>query len=379
MIYTQDNIRELTIHKLREIARNIGVKAPTTKKRDELIDEILKIQNGELMPYNPTKKVGRPAKLQEIEIANIEQAILCFDNENDANSLSFCDSRDSYEIDTKKKYFQTQGFLFSPDAKEHYLMDYQGNRTLQRVAWIPNKLIDKNRMRVGNFLTIQAINRITTTMPMASMILEIEGQPFKGFKRELFETKSTCLDNQYYFSCAGLDLNYGERILFSGNKFEIVNLVLNLLNQNYDYCQSIILLALNCTPDKAKELAEQKNMTVFTSLFSDTSETQYTAYKLAFEHAKRQSELGKRAILVVTDLDKLYDNLIMNEESKNMSLKSLYGLARNFEDVGSLTVIGTCSNEFYEHTKDFKDYIDAHIKQIDNFNYHAENLKERRQ
>ena len=378
MIYTEDNIRELTIYKLRDIARNIGVKAPTTKKRDELIEEILKIQNGELMPYNPTKKVGRPAKMQEIEIANIEQAILCFDNDNDANCLSFCDSKNSYGCDTNKKYFETQGFLFSPDTKEHYLMNYQGNMSLQRIAWIPNKLIDKNRMRVGNLLTIQAINRITTTMPMASMILEIEGQQFKGFKRDVFESKPTSLDKQYYTTCADLVLNYGERILISGNKFDIMNLVLNLLNQSYDYCQSIILLALNCTLDKAKELSEQKNMTVFTSLFSDTSETQFTAYKLAFEHAKRQSELGKRAILVVTDLDKLYDNLKMNEESKNMSLKSLYGLARNFEDVGSLTVIGTCSSEFYESTKDFKVFIDAHIKQVDGLNLIGENLKENR-
>lgn len=50
------------IYELRLIARNKGVKRPTTKRKAILLDEIKKIDNGELKPYFP-KEQGRPNKL----------------------------------------------------------------------------------------------------------------------------------------------------------------------------------------------------------------------------------------------------------------------------------------------------------------------------
>lgn len=55
-----DELYKLTVHELRVRARALGVKSPTTKRQKELIDEILKIQSGELEPY--TTKMGRPVK-----------------------------------------------------------------------------------------------------------------------------------------------------------------------------------------------------------------------------------------------------------------------------------------------------------------------------
>ena len=60
------NLEEYSIYELRQIARSMGVKAPTTKKHSELIDEIKKIQNKEIAPIKTTK--GRPAKTYNIEL-----------------------------------------------------------------------------------------------------------------------------------------------------------------------------------------------------------------------------------------------------------------------------------------------------------------------
>ena len=53
---------DLGIFELRAIGREIGVKSPTTYKRDELIKNREKIEKGIIEPYRKTKRQGRPAK-----------------------------------------------------------------------------------------------------------------------------------------------------------------------------------------------------------------------------------------------------------------------------------------------------------------------------
>ena len=58
---TEEKLEKLGIYDLRRVARHCGVSSPTSKRRDVLITEILKIQSGELKPvFN--NKIGRPVK-----------------------------------------------------------------------------------------------------------------------------------------------------------------------------------------------------------------------------------------------------------------------------------------------------------------------------
>jgi hypothetical protein len=52
---------EMNIHSLRNIAREVGVKSPTTLTKKALIDEILQMERGIKQPCMSTKK-GRPPK-----------------------------------------------------------------------------------------------------------------------------------------------------------------------------------------------------------------------------------------------------------------------------------------------------------------------------
>lgn len=56
----QDILSKLSIYKLREFARGVGVRAPTSKNKPELTKEIKMIKNKELEPYKPKIKSGRP-------------------------------------------------------------------------------------------------------------------------------------------------------------------------------------------------------------------------------------------------------------------------------------------------------------------------------
>ena len=61
MKHTKEQLYEINIHVLRSIAREVGVKAPTTLTKQALMNEIIQIEQGEKQPCTPTKK-GRPLK-----------------------------------------------------------------------------------------------------------------------------------------------------------------------------------------------------------------------------------------------------------------------------------------------------------------------------
>ena len=56
------DLEQLRIHELRDLARKMGVQAPTVLKKEEIIDEIMKIMNGEVEPFARHSKKGRPAR-----------------------------------------------------------------------------------------------------------------------------------------------------------------------------------------------------------------------------------------------------------------------------------------------------------------------------
>ncbi len=58
--YTEKQLEKVNFHDLRRLGQIVGVKSACSLKKAELIDQILKVQNGEIDPYFSTK--GRPAK-----------------------------------------------------------------------------------------------------------------------------------------------------------------------------------------------------------------------------------------------------------------------------------------------------------------------------
>ena len=60
--FTQEMLKHAHTDVIREIGRRIGVKAPTTKKKKQIITEIIAIQKGELEPVELSKR-GAPVKI----------------------------------------------------------------------------------------------------------------------------------------------------------------------------------------------------------------------------------------------------------------------------------------------------------------------------
>ena len=74
MKLTKEELENYCIYDLRTIAREVGVKAPTVLRKEQLLDEILLILSGEKQP-NFTSKRGRPVKKLGIDISKTVQIL----------------------------------------------------------------------------------------------------------------------------------------------------------------------------------------------------------------------------------------------------------------------------------------------------------------
>ena len=73
MKFSREELDKINIYALRNVAREVGVKSPTSLTKQVLIEEILQIQSGAKQPVVQSKR-GRPIK-NSIENKNDEISI----------------------------------------------------------------------------------------------------------------------------------------------------------------------------------------------------------------------------------------------------------------------------------------------------------------
>ena len=110
--FYKDYLDGLGVYELRAIARKVGVKSPTTKKHHELVDGILKIQNGEEKAFVTSK--GRPPKAVTLGQINATS----FFEKEEGLAIAF-----DYAKDRGFDYFSTT-LSISPHKDAKRLNDY---------------------------------------------------------------------------------------------------------------------------------------------------------------------------------------------------------------------------------------------------------------
>ena len=69
--YSKENLNNLRFHALREIGWQVGVKSPSTRKKQDLIQEILDVTEGKKAPYKTTK--GRPRLPTQLNFVDLNK------------------------------------------------------------------------------------------------------------------------------------------------------------------------------------------------------------------------------------------------------------------------------------------------------------------
>ena len=88
---------------VREIGRQIGVKSPSSMKKDKVINLILDIQNGKVEPVPPNKRGAPPKIFVDVSKYYVNEQYQNQDKPYDEQPFSkkaeFCDSDTSFEIE----------------------------------------------------------------------------------------------------------------------------------------------------------------------------------------------------------------------------------------------------------------------------------------
>ncbi len=348
--FDREVLMQSSIFELRNIARDIGVYSPTIYKKDELIDKIYEILNGDTKPHVPKSKQGRPPKslsdpnrksvldmvLPTEKRYNVEwQEMPCLSESVRAYLEDDNGSKTTYEVKGVLDVLE-QGYGFVRGEKTEY--------TAFAGAYVSTELIKSNNLQAGDHIQGRA-KLLADDKPLV-----------------LFEIDKV---NQGVDICNGefekLDVTYSLSNLSMCDDIE--NFVVgasNLIMQNKDCKRPSKEYVENISPNStliyvglefSKELQLQSQDYVgevyYTSMTATPIEHIHLI-KLALARAKRLVSFGKDVVLYIDSIDKVIKNQNLVCSSNLLDIKSntldmvkeITMAARQLAKVGSLTLVG---------------------------------------
>ena len=349
---------------VREIGRQIGVKAPAGKKKGLVIKEILDIQSGKVEPVPPNKR-GAPPKIfvdvSKFYVKDDFNADLKPYNEQPVRKVEFKDSDDSFEIEgVLEQHTSGYGFLRTNN--------YENSKD---DIYVSAQNIKKYNMRRGDKIKGRAKEVITGGSAALQEVLAINDlDPSLFLKRQSFDEllpyyptdriKLERESNENNLAIRLIDLfcplGMGQRGLIVAppktGKTTLLKLIAQSIEKNYKDVKLIVLL-IDERPEEVTDIKRTVNGEVVFSTFDENPEHHIRAAELVINRAKRLVEVGQNVVILmdsITRLTRAYNNTI---ESSGKTLsggldpvamqgpKRFFGSARNIENGGSLTILST--------------------------------------
>ncbi|MDD4110706.1 MAG: hypothetical protein PHS54_04050 [Clostridia bacterium] len=363
-IISTEILNKLGVYELRELARNIGIPSPTTKKREELCELILKVSTGQhIIEIKKTNK-GRPPKSVTKMVSFVnefipEDIIKKFQKQPDfdinSNILTFAQNPlaiNQYDDENKQVlgYINSiNGYLYVKNSKIY-------NEFKDLVFYIPEDIVQKYSLRKGDKIVANGKISKTYSCGIIDDILKINNVEVKNCliprnisdlsTYEIPHKKDTLLGNQ---------IKKGERILtFFNNQEEGIVKILEDLDNSKD---KIIVLGLELTPELIYYIKSKKDVESFTTNFYDTLDDSYETLLNSLNHIDTLLKDGKSIKFVIFDimgiltrLDLYYakeNNCYMGHSISSIQmLKKLIGTGKdNSKDLQVTTISIAFENE----------------------------------
>ncbi len=348
---------------VREIGRQIGVKAPAGKKKEQLISEIISIQTGELQPAENTNK-GAPIKIT-VDVSKYYKSSdmeVSYVGEPCQPKLTF--------KDVARGDFMVEGVLEQHTSGYGFLRVYNYENSKEDVYVSPAN-IKKYNLRRGD--KVEGVARSVHENNSAALqeVTAINGlDPELYHKRKVFDelipyypTRRIKLESENSESSLALrtidlfaPLGMGQRGLIVAppktGKTTLLKLIAQSIEKNYKDVKLIVLL-IDERPEEVTDIKRSISGEVVYSTFDENAEHHVRAAELVINRAKRLVEVGKDVIILmdsITRLARAYNSTI---ESSGKTLsggidpnalqgpKRFFGSARNIEEGGSLTILST--------------------------------------
>ena len=330
---TIEQLQNLTIFEIREVARRAGI-TPGTRRKQDIIEDIIAVQEGKITP-STEKKHGRPPKslgLADFFVSTPSSAIF---PEQDAIVLNNEDTMNFKYGDV----LEVTGILQIKDNKTAQLWERE-NFHYNRYN-VPIQLVLDYNLKQGDKLfacasasaqgsVVKAIYRIND--------LKLNEQPAVKNYNDITHTQpSKTIPNNL-----NLNLKFGETCFVNGeSNNQNSTALIDLLNS----CKADYKLYINCTiAEKNKFILEKLNSDVeqFVASMADGINTAKDIINLSITRAKRIFETGKTCVIVIDDLL----SVIGLCPEDNLLARKLINLTKNSEEGSITTIVAVNDNKY---------------------------------
>ncbi len=362
--FSEEYLKSLSLTILREIAREIGVEKTTSKKKEQLVEQIVAIQKGLLAPIKPNKK-GAPPKCRIDLTEYLEGA------------KTFYPTREEKDVDNKKLNFASPsvsqkvvGVLEQHPNGYGFLRASNYENTKEDV-YVSIQTIKKFNLRKGDY--VEGLSKIIREgeTPALCEVYKINSlAPEHALNRAEFDDltpyypdqriKLETLDNSKDLAVRCIDLlapiGFGQRGLIVAppktGKTTLIKKIAKSISQNFNDVKLFVLL-IDERPEEVTDIKRSVNAEVIYSTFDESAEHHVRVAELVINRAKRLVELGQNVVILLDSITRLARAFNTTVEGSGKTLsggldptaligpKRFFGSARNIDGGGSLTILAT--------------------------------------
>lgn len=375
--YTEEELNKMTVFQLREVAREIGVSSPTSKKKEEIIAQYRGIAEGEIQPTRSTRgrrPVNKPRELGQDGVKSETTPASPEENQNnktvkknvERENVQVTQPQEEAAEELEEKHgvldIHADGYGFLRAENCEY-----GNKD----TYVSAKLIKTLGLRAGDKVIGRARRNAENKPPALVAVDEVNGNkpenlrnrpnfdnlvPIYPDERLRLELKMGKSD--FAIRCIDLiaPIGKGQRAMIvsppKAGKTTLLKKIANSISINYPDVMLFVLL-VDERPEEVTDMQRSINGEVIYSTFDETPEHHCKSAELLIERAKRNVELGKDVVIIMDSLTRLARayNLTIPPTGRTLSggidpgalhsPKRFFGSARNIENGGSLTIIAT--------------------------------------
>ena len=390
--YTIEELDAIPLYKLRLILRSLSG-TPSNKSAREMKEEILKIQEGEIVPV-PTNR-GRKPKVsdgaeqifddngpvdlsipqedpltaskirgQGVRIESVQNDDIY--SEDGVQAPVVIEMHDNGDVYTEKVI--ASGILEILAEGYGFLRTcIYGDR--RKDFYVDRQIIKDFNLKTGDYLIGYAMKRSDQTTLYINEVVKINGIDAFSHVRLLnfdygtavYPKKSLISPTEKDKTMRALDimvpLGMGQRgLIVAPPKTGKTTLLKKLATsiKEYDRNLHVMVLLIDERPEEVSDFAESlTGCEIIASTFDRSAERHVKFAELAIERAKRLVENGRNVVILMDSITKLARayNTVLPSSGKTLSgglevkaltqAKKIFGAARNLKEGGSLTIIAT--------------------------------------
>lgn len=283
-----DELENMGVHELRTFARNFGVKTPTAKRRQVLLDEIEQIAQGKLKPYR-NGHYGRPVKVHVTNdnlfakgftgIGEELQSKLVYETpEGNQGILNFQQKLKEMEKDNPFQIVEAKGILRRTNNGEYYFVNQMKPDNV--ITMVDTRDVLRYRLMVGDLVEGFSENIPNTNFAkFKKLVLVDEKEAFKNnYDSEMeFVLPEKLVDDS--------GLKYGQSTLIcSKDKDSAIKFIETKVNEMKKPNTKFIVVGLNCSTETKLKLSQVENTIQFIATNAETSMTQKEVLSDAYNY-----------------------------------------------------------------------------------------------